>query len=180
MKQLQASVNRLAEILGMPGILGLALIVFSSGFYFSTYSPEQLRLEELRLDLTRRDGKNPRTLEEDPGYSREALGAFYGFFPPSNHIADQMRKVYGAAGRQGLRLERGEYRAVKDSVGKLVRYQATLPLKGTYPQVRKFVASVLVEVPNLSLESIQFERQRVGDPTVEAKVKLVLYLGQRS
>jgi hypothetical protein len=91
-----------------------------------------------------------------------------------------LAKIYGAAERQSLKLEQGEYRAVADNVSKLTHYQVMLPVKGTYPQVRKFVASALTEVPNLSLESIQFERQKVSDTIVDAKIKMVLYLGRRS
>jgi hypothetical protein len=42
------------------------------------------------------------------------------------------------------------------------------------------VDGALIDVPTLSLDSIQFERQKVGDASVDAKVKLVVYLGQRS
>lgn len=179
MKTLPISIHRLASGLGVSGILGLGLLAFSVAFYASTLAPERSRLEELRLEAVQHERKRPSTLDEDPGYSREALGAFYSFFPPSNHLADQIRKIYDAAERQSVQLEQGDYRAAKDSVGRLVRYQISLPIKGSYTQVRKFVAAVLQDLPNLSLESIQFERQRAGDPTVEAKVRLVMYLGQR-
>lgn len=180
MKPLQTTINHLVSSLGVAGILGLGLQVFSGAFYLSTFNPERAHLDELRTEAARRERKRPPTLDEDPGYSREALSAFYGFFPPSKQLSDQIRKIYNAAGRQSVQLEQGEYRASKDSIGQLVRYQISLPIKGSYTQVRRFVAAVLVDVPNLSLESIQFERQRVGDPTVEARVKLVLFLGQRS
>lgn len=180
MKPVRTSINQLAAWLGVPGILGLGLLAFSGAFYFSAFSPESARLEELRAEMARRERKRLPTLDEDPGYSREALGAFYGFFPPSNQLSDQIRKIYSAAENQSVQLEQGEYRATKDSVGQLMRYQISLPIKGSYTQVRKFVAAVLVDIPNLSIDSIQFERQRVGDPTVEARVKLVMYLGQES
>jgi len=180
MKTLSRSLNRLVAGLGMPGILGLGLLAFCAAFYASTLAPQRTHLEELRLEADRRERKRPPTLDEDPGYSREALGAFYSFFPPSNHLSDQIRKIYAAAERQNVQLEQGDYRASKDSAGELVRYQISLPLKGSYTQIRKFIAAVLSDLPNVSLESIQFERQRVGDPTVEAKIKLVMFLGRRS
>ncbi len=180
MKRLQTMIVYGVESLGWPGILGLGLLVFIAAFYFSTFRPEQMRLEELRSEVSKLEDKRARAPCEEPKTSGEKLTAFYGFFPPSDHIADLLGKIYGAAEQQALKLEQGEYRAVRDNVGRLTHYQITLPVKGTYPQVRKFVAAALAEVPNLSLDSIQFERQKVGDSTVDAKVKLVLYLGQRS
>jgi hypothetical protein len=55
-----------------------------------------------------------------------------------------------------------------------------LPVRGTYPQIRKFVDGAMAEVSTLSLNSIQFDRQKVGDPMVDATVKLTVYLGKKS
>ena len=180
MKRLHAMVGYAAERLGWPGVLGLGLLVFIAGFYFSAFRPEQMRVEDLRKQVAKLADRRTRAAAEEPKTASEKLNAFYGYLPPSNQIADLLEKIYGAADRQKLRLEQGEYRAVKDNVTKLTHYQVMLPVRGTYPQVRKFVAAALAEVPNLSLESIQFERQKIGDATVDAKVKLVLYLGPRS
>jgi hypothetical protein len=35
-------------------------------------------------------------------------------------------------------------------------------------------------MPTVSLEQVQFERQKVGDPLVDARVRLVIYLGRSS
>ena len=180
MKRLNAMIVYGTESLGRSGILGLGLLAFVVGFYFSTFRPEQMRLEELRIQVSKLEENRARAAAEEPKSPSEKLNAFYGFLPPSNHIADLLEKIYGAAEGQKLKLDQGEYRAVRSNVSRLTDYQVILPIKGTYPQVRKFVATALAEVPNLSLDSIQFERQKVGDSTVDAKVKLVLYLGQRS
>ena len=179
MKRLHAVIVYGAESLGRSGILGLGLLAFVAGFYFSAFRPEQMRLEELRSHVSKLE-ETRRAAAEEPKSSSDKLNAFYGFLPPSNHIADLLEKIYGAAEGQKLKLEQGEYRALRSNVSRLTDYQVILPIKGTYPQVRKFVATALAEVPNLSLDSIQFERQKVGNSTVDAKVKLVLYLGQRS
>jgi hypothetical protein len=180
MKRLHALIVHGAESLGRSGILGLGLLAFAIGFYFSTFRPEQMRLEELRIQISRLEESRARAKSEEPKSPADKLNSFYGLLPPSNHIADLLEKIYGAADQQKLKLDQGEYRAVRSNASRLTDYQVTLPIKGTYPQVRKFVATALAEVPNLSLDSIQFERQKVGDTTVDAKVKLVLYLGQRS
>jgi hypothetical protein len=65
-------------------------------------------------------------------------------------------------------------------VGRVMRYQVTLPVRGTYPQIRKFVDGALAQVPALSLDGIQFERRNIGDATVDAKIKFVVYLGKKS
>lgn len=77
---------------------------------------------------------------------------------------------------RGIRLNEGEYKATSDKAGRIVRFQMTLPVKGEYPQIRKFLSALPSELPVVALQSVQFERQKVADPAVEAKLKLVLYL----
>lgn len=174
------TLNELASMLGGLGILGLGILAFSSAFFFSTLQPTRYELERFRAEAARLDRKRPPTIDEDPGYSREALGAFYAFFPASNRLSGELRKIYQAAERHAVQLEQAEYRVAHDSATKLVRYQISLPLKGTYTQVRKFLAAALSEIPHLALESVQFERQRVGDTALEARVMLVMFLGTES
>jgi len=49
---------------------------------------------------------------------------------------------------------------------------------GQYPQIRKFLTDLPDTLPVVALENVQFERQKITDPNVAAKIKLVLYLEQ--
>ncbi len=180
MKGIQAFVSRFAGGAGAPGVIAAGLLVFLAAFYLSALRPEQLRLADLREkdDAMQRGaalgGAQPARTATD------SLADFYGSFPPSARLPDLLEKVYAAADRQELKLDQGEYRVIRDNAGGLMQFQILFPVKGTYPQIRKFVAAALADVPTLSLDSIEFERQKVGDPNVEAKVKLVVYLGRAS
>jgi len=55
-----------------------------------------------------------------------------------------------------------------------MRFQMTLPLKGKYPQIRKYLDSLLAEIPIVSLENLQLERQKVGDPALKPESGLHL------
>ena len=179
MNRVHALIVHGVQSIGWPGVVGLGLLAFVGGFYFSTLHPEQTRLEDLRQEVAKSGERGTRS-DRDLKTPIDKLTAFYGFFPPADHLPDLLEKIYGVAAKQGLALEQGEYRAVRDNLGRLTHYQIILPVKGSYPQIRKFVAAALADVPTVSLDSIQFERQKVGDTVVDAKVKLVLYLGQRS
>jgi hypothetical protein len=182
MKRIYSAVVESAASLGWPGILGLGLLVVACGFYFSTLRSEQSRLDDLRQQIAkaREQRAAPAGEAQAPATPSDKLAAFYGFFPKPTDLPDQLQKVFAVAKAQGLKLEQGEYRLLKDNAGALSQFQVTLPVQGTYPQIRKFVDGALAEVSTLSLDSIQFERQKVGDAQVEAKVKLVVYVGNRS
>lgn len=182
MKRHSSAVALGAANLGWPGVLGLGLLAFAGGFYFSTLRAEQARLDDLRGQITQ--ARMPRAASADdsgaPRTPADRLAAFYGFFPRPDDLPDLLETVFTVARSQGLQLDQGEYRVLKDNAGGLTQFQIMLPVRGSYPQIRKFVDGALAEVAALSLDSIQFDRQKVGDPAVDAKVKLVMYLGKKS
>lgn len=182
MKRIYYALASGAANLGWPGILGLGLLVLVCGFYFSTLRSEQSRLDDLRQQIAtaREQRAAPAADARTPATASDKLAAFYGFFPGANDLPDLLQKVFAAAKGQGLQLENAEYRVVRDNVGALLQFQLTLPVHGTYPQIRKFVDGAMAQVPALSLDSIQFDRPKVGDAQVDAKVKLAVYLGKTS
>ena len=179
MKRLHTTLARGLERLGWPGILGLGLLAFMASFYFSTFLPEQLQREQLRSELERA-AENSRipTAGQHLRNIDGMLSEFYGAFPPSDRVADALGRIYAAAYAQSLHIEQGEYRATRDKVGNITHYQIVFPVKGTYPQVRMFVALSLAQLPNLALESVEFDRNKIGEPQIEAKIKFVMFLGQ--
>ncbi len=182
MKRIHHALVDGAASLGWPGMLGLGLFVLIGGFYLSTFRAEQSRLDDLRQQIAkaREQRAAPGAEAGAPASAADKLAAFYGFFPRPTDLPDLLHKVFAAAKAQGLKLEHGEYRVVKDNAGALNQFQLTLPVQGTYPQIRKFVDGAMAQVSTLSLDSVQFERQKVGDALVEAKVKLVVYVGKGS
>jgi hypothetical protein len=57
----------------------------------------------------------------------------------------------------------------------LLRYQITLPVKGSYASIRGFLRRVLRDIPSLSLDGIAIQRQNVGDEAVEVQIRFSLY-----
>lgn len=180
MRRIHALIGGGAASLGWYGVVGLGLLVFAGAFYLSTLRPEQTRLEGLQQEAAQLRQPAGRPEVAGPQTAGEKIAAFYAFFPPPERLPDMLQKIFDAAEPQALILGQGDYRVVKDSLGRLTRYQVTFPVTGTYPQIRKFVSRALANVPALALDSIQLERRKVGDLTVDAKIKFVVFLGQPS
>ncbi len=182
MKRIQFAVASAVAALGWPGILGLGLLVLVGGFYFSTLRSELSRVDDMRRHAAQARAERAASADgfEAAVTPSDKLAEFYGFFPRANDLPDLLGKVFAAAAGQELQLAQGEYRVSKDNAGALTQFQLSLPVRGTYLQIRKFVDVAMVEVSALSLESIHFERQKVGDPTVDANIKFALYLGKKS
>jgi len=173
--------RRAFAALAWPGILGLALLVIAAAVYLYQVQPKTAQLAglkqdsaslKLRIEQAAKSGI-PETSDQ------EELNKFYGFFSDTA-LSDWLEKLYAAAAKQKLVLEQGEYRITPSKNGNLVRYQITLPVKGSYLQIRQFVAQALTDVPVAALEDISFKREAIGAAEVETRIKLTLFLGANS
>lgn len=167
--------------LGWPGVLALGLFTFCLAFYLSALLPAREKLQALEQDAAMlQERMQPSTKPiraADAGGPETQLAAFYTAFPSNASTPDLLQKIYRAAATSQISLDQGAYRLVADRDGRLQRYQITLPLKGSYPQIKAFLARIMKELPTLALDSISFQRQNIADPVLDAQVRLTLYLG---
>jgi len=157
------------------GFIGLALLVICLSFDLALLGPTHNRLEQLRKNLASVDTHASARLPEQT-LAKQQLTHYYSYFPPQSSAPDWLNKIYRAAGAQQIQIIQGEYRVQRSETGKLIRYHITIPVIGTYAQLRHFIATVLTDIPIASLDNVSFERQKIEDPTITAKVTFTLYL----
>lgn len=179
--RLDRALGRRLRRLGLPGMLGIGVWVMAATFHLSAVLPAQQRLDEVRASaasLQQRIAQAGRQLNANERTPAEQLAEFYRVFPDEASSPDWIGRIEAIAQDSGLSLDQGEYKPTRDTVGRLTRLQMTLPVRGEYRQIRRFLSGTGAAVPIVSLEQVQFERQKIGDPLVDAKIKLVLYLGR--
>jgi hypothetical protein len=106
------------------------------------------------------------------------LGRFYAHFDRPETIDVWLAKLYNATRASGLAFAAADYQLSDGRYG-LERYRITLPVSGSYFQVRTFLDLVLTEIPVLSLDSIAFRRKSISEAGVEAELSFTLYLSRR-
>lgn len=104
------------------------------------------------------------------------LALFRGTLGERRYAEQQVKALFALAGKAGLVLRQGEYREVVNQNARLVAYQVTLPVKGSYRAIWDFALQVLRAVPFASLDDIGFTRDAIGDPQVEARLRFTFYL----
>jgi len=181
MNRLTTYLRRAARYVGTPGVIGLALLVFCAAFYASALAPAEMHAAQLRDENLVLRAKLRRALariEPSQETPAEQLAAFFARFPESNSAPEWLGKIVEAARRENLSLEQGEYKPTRERTGDLTRYQIVLPVRGDYVRLRRFLAGVLHDVPYAALDNVTFERQKVSDESIEAKIRLSLYMEQ--
>jgi hypothetical protein len=173
-----SAIVTLAERMGRAGVLGIGLLVFALTWQVSAVVPASDELALLQSRLARAERSAAQGVAPERGAAGQ-LKAFYGHFPKVSEAPGLVLKIHTVAQAQGLVLETGEYHMTRDAGLGMVRYQISLPLKGAYPQVRRFIANVLDEVPAAVLDEVAIKRDAVGARGVETRVRLTLFLAER-
>lgn len=170
--------KRLSPLLGRQGIVAIFLLGLCIPFYYSTLRPMQATLDELKrnLDSTQHAAMKKSNVDLNAVSPIDQLVEFYEFFPSEKDLPHWLGLMVQIADSNGLALNHGEYSVTRDTVGQLQRLSINLPVQGTYPQIRRYLAALTDEVPYMSLESVQFERKNVDDTQLQARIKLALYL----
>lgn len=153
------------------GLLGLALVCV-----WTVVLPQRDGLAGLREQLATAQAQS----------SSGGPGAATG---PARQSSDFIRKlpsrrdlpailgiVLQQAEAANLNLESGSYewRASKD--GGPGQYRIALPVRGSYPEIRRFVEATLVAAPAVALESLHFTRDDVATSAVDADVSFVVFV----
>jgi hypothetical protein len=174
MHKLATSLNRALAGIGRTGIVGLGLLIFSAGFYASWIAPrhEQIRALEVKSARLQQPSGPAPVGQRDRG----PLSDFYGFFPSPESIPKSLDLLFGLAQRNGLEITKSDYRLVASADPNITTYQVRFPLKGTYVQVRKFVAAALQELPFASLDELRLEKKRVEDANVDSQIRFTFFL----
>jgi hypothetical protein len=174
-------VSETVGALGMPGLAGIGLLLFGIVFGLTALWPAHNRLEEAQAAAARAraEAARPRTgpiIDTSPAAQ---LKGFYTAFPARVEAPDWLQRIYDAAEKEKLDLVRGEYQVALDAKSDLAKYRMLLPVKGSYGQIRNFLAESLREVPYLALEDVDFQRPKAGDTVIEARIRMTLYMLRR-
>jgi len=181
--RLSVPMRRWIRLLGWPGACGAAALAACLALYFLAVQPAQQRLETARQSagsLQERLARAGQALHDGKRPLDQQLAAFYQIFPSERDATDWIGKIAAIAERDGLSLQQAEYKVERDPTGKLIRFQMSLPLRGEYQTILRFLSDLRADIPIVSLEQVQLEREKIGDPLVDAKVRLVIFLGRTS
>lgn len=111
-----------------------------------------------------------------PSVVQQNLAAFYDVLGETHHAEQQIKTLFAIAEKAGLILNLADYKLANDKSGRFQTYQIVLPVQGTYSAIRQFCEQTLLTIPFASLDELSFKRDGIGNRTLEARIRLTLYL----
>lgn len=164
--------RRILEALGAPGVIGIGVLVFCLPFYLASVAPAEREVAKRSAAAAKTTRLAGQPVSAPDGAAD--LERFYRRFPTLDALQSELEAIYAHARASKLQLAQGEYRLEKGAG--LAAYRVTLPVRGSYAQVRQFVGHVLKDMPTASLDAVRFDRRKAGDAQLEAQVRLTIYL----
>lgn len=164
----------------MPGLAGLVLVVLALAAFIGFILPAEAKLERTTSEVEDLQNRLKMELVNPVDHAvpaESSLTLFYKSFPPEQNAVQQLEKIYQSASSESLLLTQGEYKFTKEKEGHLESYQIILPVRGTYIQIRKFIAKVMNSVPTAALDEVSFKREAIGGTDLEAKIQFSIFLG---
>lgn len=173
--------RRAERAIGRSGFGALIVLAGAATFYVLAVMPLEAEVADLRAQADALQAKTQQARRATAAPEGvEQLQTFYGLIPAIGEAPLLLNEVFGTAARAGIRIDASHYRIAEDKGGRITRYEITLPVTGSYVQVRNFVAFVLSYVPNLSLDALVVRKDKIEDGEVRADIRMTLYLERAS
>ncbi len=157
--------------------LGLVLIMLALAIHTLLLAP----LEQQRLALSAQTSRGAATQRgADAAAAAQSpqaqLAGFYAHFQPGVPLPDGLERVHQIATRLGIELSNADYQLTSPPGSKLARYRMNVNLRANYPVLRRFVGTVLRELPTLALDQIGMQRNEIGEAELDVRLGFSFYL----
>lgn len=172
MKQLM----QLREQLGWQGSAGLFLLALAASFQMLALSPLEQETAYIHQKVATARAK---TTRPDRNFSamdhQQELANFFDSLPAEENVTDILAMISAVADASKVELKQAEYQ-LDDNNKQNMEYRMVFPLQGEYANIRFFVFRVLSDHPAISLDQMNFKRDKVNDAVLKAEIKFTLFL----
>jgi len=177
--------------MGAAGIIGITLGVFALAFAWSGNRELNQQIAEVSQQRAALAHTLAHGVTSGPA-PREQLAQFQAGLPPRSALPDILLQLDASAREHGLSPQRADLVEVRGGAQATTpsdssapagaspqnwqRLRITLPLKGSYTALRGWLSAARTEIPGLAIDTLDLQRQKIGDEQLDARVQLIVYL----
>ena len=149
-----------ARRFGWPGLVALGLVVMALGLVFVAIPRQEQAVAALRVeaDAARMRALRAARVASAASVDVDPAEGFRQGFPAAGSRHERVAALLELASAHGLAGTQSEYRLQVEPALGLARYRVSLPLTGSYPALRDFLAEALRGDPALALDSMRLRR----------------------
>jgi len=181
MKRLRWELLNALRAIGLAGWVGLALVLLSAAAWWGVVTPMQDEARQLDADsstLERRVRERAATEAPVVLTAQQQLAEFERRFSGEKSLTDSLARLHAAARRQGVQLDKAEFKWASDAREPLSRYTIVLPLTCDYRALRRFTRDAVRELPGLAMEEVSLRRADAKSPLLDVQLRFVLFVSK--
>lgn len=152
--------------------LGAAALAIATGLYLGALVPAHTALAQAGAELARasaRGAVEPQAAA--PTSQEQRLQDLQAALQSTAGPAELIRRLGELARAEQVVLAQGDYQQQLHAGTRLVQLQVSQPVKASYPQLKRYIESVLRAMPNASLDQIAARRDNVGQAQLEVRLR---------
>ncbi len=163
---------------GWPFAAGSAGLLLAAGVSLVVVPRIERETRDLAADADRaaRHARHAASAASEAGSREPAPARFLAAFPPADARQARVASLLKLAVRHSMAIRHGEFQLAADNASGLQRYSVTLPLTGTYAQLRGFIEDALTSDAALSLDKLRLRRHALDAAAVEADLTWSFYM----
>ena len=166
---------------GRPGLLGLVLVALAV-YAVAVHAPA-LRQQQGELLARQQEAATRPVVSSRRATQASTAPQLLDSLPSASQRGADLAKLIEISRRTEVELTRGDYAIEKLSAGNdpgaqidnVSQWRLQLPVRGSYAQLRRFIAELLNSVPHAALDGLQIDRPDTQQPWLETTLRVTLY-----
>lgn len=161
--------------LAVYGFFGLLLLLIAAVLYCN-YSLPQMRELDIAVQAYKKTSEI-RIISDQPislAVQSEA-DQYFNNLPNAEKADLELKTIVSMAEKLKLTLDSGKYETLTRATAEIRSLEVSLPLKGNYPQIKRFLALTINALPNAVLSQVTMHRSSVDSTQIEADVVFMFY-----
>jgi uncharacterized iron-regulated membrane protein len=174
----QAALNvlrwRWHQHVGVFGLVGLLALVLAGVVWFGVHEPAEAETQRLLRAKVKQLSEARNVASLAAMTQRDARDLARESLPGQRERAAVVRRVLALAEAGNLNVDRCDY-TLQTEEPRLQRLRMTMPMGGSYVQVRQFIGQLLNRMPNVALDSLQIDRPASATGELQTTVRLSIF-----
>lgn len=149
----------------------------AAGMHFAVFVPARSALVAAGTELSQTSLNVAVTPRQAHAPSeQEQVEALQAALRSRAQPTELIRRLNELARTEQITLVQADYHQQFHADTQLLELQLTQPMKASYPQLKRYIESVLRSVPNASLDHVAARRDNVGQAQLEARLRWSLWM----
>lgn len=157
--------------------LACVALALAAALHFGAFVPARAALADTKAELAQAAVRRTTEPPAVPAASEEQqLQALQASLRGGPETTELIRRFGELARAEQIALAQGEYQQQFHPGTQLLQLQVTQPVKASYPQLKRYVESVLRTMPNVSLDQIAARRDNVAQSQLEVRLRWSVWI----